>query len=333
MVIPVYNEAGALRILIGRLQIVLESLAIRHEIIIVNDGSSDDTWQQLRALAVEYPSLQAINLMRNYGQHNALLVGIREARYGTVVTLDADLQNPPEEIPKLLAKLHEGHDVVYGTPEREQHGLWRDFASRTTKMALQSVMGAETASKVSAFRAIRTEVRKAFAQYQNPYVNLDVLLTWGTTKFAATPVKHEPRQVGVSKYTLTKLMIHALNMVTGFSTAPLRLATLVGFAFTLFGIGVLAYVLGRLVLEHAAVPGFTFLASAIAIFSGAQLFALGIMGEYLARMHVRMLEQPTYAVRERVGGLEVLSSAPTVTDKSADNGHPAPVKHETPLVS
>jgi undecaprenyl-phosphate 4-deoxy-4-formamido-L-arabinose transferase len=287
----------------------MENLGSAHETIVVNDGSTDETWQQLLALTVEYPSLQAVNLMRNYGQHNALLVGLRAAQYGRVVTLDADLQNPPEEIPKLLAKLDEGYDVVYGTPEREQHGLWRDLASRTTKIALQSAMGAETARKVSAFRAIRTEVRDAFAHYQNPYVNLDVLLTWGTARFGAAPVKHEPRRDGVSKYNLLKLVTHALNMVTGFSTAPLRLATLVGFAFTLFGIAVLAYVLARFLFEHAAVPGFPFLASAIAIFSGAQLFALGIMGEYLARMHMRMMERPTYTVRERVGGAAAVATS------------------------
>jgi undecaprenyl-phosphate 4-deoxy-4-formamido-L-arabinose transferase len=201
-------------------------------------------------------------------------------------------------------KLDEGYDVVYGTPQKEQHGLLRDFASRATKLGLQSAMGAETARKVSAFRAIRAAVREAFKSYQNPYVNIDVLLTWGTTKFAAVVVRHEPRLHGDSKYTVFKLLTHALNMVTGFSTAPLRLASLVGFACTLFGLCTLVYVLGRLILVGGGVPGFPFLASAIAIFSGAQLFALGIIGEYLARMHFRMMERPTYAVREYVPGLQ-----------------------------
>jgi undecaprenyl-phosphate 4-deoxy-4-formamido-L-arabinose transferase len=223
--------------------------------------------------------------------------------------------------------------VVYGTPQREQHGFWRDFASRATKLALQSAMGAETARKVSAFRAIRAEVRDAFYSYQTPYVNLDVLLTWGTTRFAAVAVRHDPRQGGTSKYTLIKLMTHALNMVTGFSTAPLRLASLVGFAFTLFGIAALIYVLARFVLEGQAVPGFPFLASAIAIFSGAQLFALGIIGEYLARMHFRMMERPPYAVRERVGGpadgpwkLEVArANSQTPAPGAGTNGVASPV--------
>lgn len=301
VVVPVYNDALTLPELMRRLAAVLDRMAVPYEVILVNDGSTDSTWEQMVALADQYGALRAINLMRNYGQHNALLVGIREARFGTIVTLDADLQNPPEEIPTLLAKLREGHDVVYGTPAREQHGLWRDLASQATKLALQGAMGAETARKVSAFRAFRTSIRNAFGSYRSPYVNVDVLLTWGTTRFAAERVRHDPRRAGTSKYTFGKLVTHAVNMITGFSTLPLQMASLTGFAFALFGLGVLAYVLGRYFLEGGAVPGFPFLASVIAIFSGAQLFALGVMGEYLARMHFRMMDRPAYTVRERVG--------------------------------
>jgi len=235
--------------------------------------------------------------MRNYGQHNALLAGIREAQYPVIITMDDDLQNPPEEIPLLLAKLHEGYDVVYGTPAREQHGLSRDLASRVTKLALQSAMGAETARKVSAFRVFRTRVREAFANYQGPFVSIDVLLTWGTTRFAAVSVRHDPRRIGKSNYTFRKLVTHALNMMTGFSVLPLQLASLMGFGFALFGLLMLVYVLGRYLIQGGSVPGFPFLASTIAIFSGVQLLALGIIGEYLARMHFRMMERPTYVIR------------------------------------
>jgi undecaprenyl-phosphate 4-deoxy-4-formamido-L-arabinose transferase len=217
------------------------------------------------------------------------------------VTLDDDLQNPPEEIPRLVGTLLQGHDAVYGTPATEQHGVFRDLASQLTKIALQSAMGAETARHVSAFRAFRTELRKAFADYRSPHVNLDVLLTWATTRFAATVVQHDPRRQGQSGYTLRKLMTHALNMLTGFSTVPLRLASIMGFVFAGFGFLVLTYVLGRYLLAGSPVPGFPFLASLIAIFSGAQMLALGVIGEYLARMHFRTMERPPYSVRETVG--------------------------------
>lgn len=298
VVVPVYNSQDSLVELVARLETVLTDLAHHFEIILVNDGSSDGSWQVVTRLARRYSWVRGLNLMRNYGQHNALLAGMRQAKYEVTVTMDDDLQNPPEEVPKLVAKLGEGFDVVYGTPQREQHGFLRNLASQVTKLALQSAMGAETARSVSAFRAFRTQIRDAFASYKSPFVSIDVLLTWGTTHFVAMPVQHDPRLVGVSHYTVRKLMTHALNMITGFSIVPLQLASLIGFGFTLLGLGVLLYVIGRYLIQGGSVPGFSFLASVIAIFSGAQLFALGIIGEYLARMHFRTMERPTYAIRE-----------------------------------
>jgi undecaprenyl-phosphate 4-deoxy-4-formamido-L-arabinose transferase len=237
-------------------------------------------------------------MSRNYGQHNALLCGVRAARHEFIITLDDDLQNPPEEIPQLLAALREGYDVVYGTPQEEQHGFFRDLASQMTKIALKGAMGAETARSVSAFRALRTELRRSFAEYRSPHVNIDVLLTWATTRFAAITVRHDPRIQGTSGYTMRKLVSHALNMMTGFSTLPLQFASILGFIFAGFGLVVLAYVVGRYLIVGTSVPGFPFLASLIAIFSGAQMFSIGIIGEYLARMHFRTMERPAYSVRE-----------------------------------
>jgi undecaprenyl-phosphate 4-deoxy-4-formamido-L-arabinose transferase len=179
--------------------------------------------------------------------------------------------------------------------------LGRALASLTTKIALRNVVGAEIARQVSAFRAFRRQVTNAFRQYEGAFVSIDVLLTWGTNRFAAVKVQHEARKQGASGYTFRKLVTHSMNMMTGFSTVPLQFASIVGFLFTLFGAGVLFYVIGRYFLSGDAVPGFPFLASIIAIFSGAQLFALGIIGEYLARMHFRMMDRPSYAIREIIG--------------------------------
>lgn len=297
VIIPVYNSQETLADLVNQLHEVLPALASIYEILLINDGSRDQSWAVIETLAKASSTVHGINLMRNYGQHNALLCGIRAAQYDVAVTMDDDLQHPPQEIPKLLDKFAEGYDVVYGVPQQEQHGLWRDLASQMTKLVLQNAMGAEIARNISAFRVFRTCIREAFLHYRSPFVNLDVLLTWGTTRFAAVQVRHAPRLKGGSNYTVRKLILHAINMLTGFSTFPLRLAGIIGFAFTLFGMGVLMYVIGRYVLQGSVVPGFPFLASVIAIFSGAQLFALGIIGEYLARMHVRSMEQPTYTIR------------------------------------
>lgn len=283
--------------LVERLQPVLSAVAGPYELLLVNDGSPDRSWEIIEQLAAKHSWVRGIRLMRNYGQHNALLCGIRAARYEIVATMDDDLQHPPEELPKLLAELKRGFEVVYGAPEKEQHGLWRDLASVFTKLALQNSMGAKTSRLVSAFRVFRARVRDAFADYHSPFVSIDVLLTWGTTRFAAITVRHDPRPAGVSNYTVRMLITHAMNMVTGFTTLPLQFASLLGFVFTLLGVAILVVLVGRYFIQGTSVPGFTFLASAIVIFSGAQLFALGIIGEYLARMHFRMMERPTYTVQ------------------------------------
>jgi glycosyltransferase involved in cell wall biosynthesis len=301
VVTPVYNGEASVAELCRRLSEVLPRVATQHEIILVNDGSRDRSWEVISDLSSQTPAVRGLNLMRNYGQHNALLCGIRAAKYDLIVTVDDDLQHPPEEIPRLLARLHEGFDVVYGAPKAEQHGFLRALASRITRLALSTAIGTEVAKNVSAFRVFRTPLREAFADYQSPFVSIDVLLTWATTRFGAIRVPFQPRHSGSSNYTFTKLVRHALDMMTGFSTAPLQLASLIGFGCTLFGIGVLIYVVGRYLLE-GSIPGFPFLASIITIFSGAQLFALGVIGEYLARMHFRTMNRPAYAVRDTVEG-------------------------------
>jgi glycosyltransferase involved in cell wall biosynthesis len=301
VVVPVYNGSGSLRELAGRLEAVLGDTGGPFELILVDDGSADDSWKVIGELAAAHGWVRGIALMRNYGQHNALLCGIRAARYSVTVTMDDDLQNPPEEIPKLLGELGSGVDVVYGTPSRERHTLWRVVASALTKTVLKKSMGVETASSVSAFRAFRTAVRGAFAGYGGPFVSIDVLLTWGSTRFGTIRVEHALRKQGRSNYTFGMLVKHALNMMTGFSTLPLEVASVLGFAFTAFGAVVLVYVLVRFFLEGGSVPGFPFLASIIAIFSGVQLFSLGIIGEYLARVHFRTMDKPPYAVRKLAG--------------------------------
>ena len=296
VVTPVYNGEASVGELCRRLSVVLPRVATQHEIILVNDGSRDRSWEVISELSSHTPAVRGLNLMRNYGQHNALLCGIRAAKYEVIVTMDDDLQHPPEEIPRLLARLDEGFDVVYAAPRAEQNGVMRALASRITRLALSAAIGSDVAKNVSAFRVFRTQLRDAFADYQSSFVSIDVLLTWATTRFGAITVPFQPRRSGSSNYTFTKLVRHALDMMTGFSTMPLQLASLIGFSCTLFGIGVLFYVVGRYFLERS-IPGFPFLASIVAIFSGAQLFALGVIGEYLARMHFRTMNRPVYMVR------------------------------------
>jgi glycosyltransferase involved in cell wall biosynthesis len=296
IVVPVYNSAVMLPELVKRLELVLVATGRPFELILVNDGSKDDSWRVIERLASEKPWVRGLGMMRNYGQHNALMAGIRAAKYDLTVTMDDDLQHPPEELPKLLEAMTDKLDVIYAPPIEEQHGFFRDIASLVTKLTLQSAIGAENARKGSAWRVFRTRLRYAFADFRGPLASVDVLLTWGTRRFGAVPLRHHPRAVGKSNYTFRRLVNHTFNMMTGFSVLPLQIASLIGFFFTLFGFGVLAYVLIRFIIEGSSAHGFPFLASVIAIFSGAQLFALGIIGEYLARMHFRIMDKPTYVV-------------------------------------
>ena len=296
VVIPVYKSAVILPELCRRLIKTLESVELDFEIILVEDCGGDDSWYVIQSIANQDSRIRGINLARNYGQHNALLCGIRAAKGEKIVTIDDDLQNPPEEIPKVLEKLAEGYDVVYGYPKNETHGFFRNIASRVTKLALKGAMGAETASKVSAFRAFRTRLRDAFDAYRSPTVNIDVLLTWGTSRFAVVHVRQDQRALGDSGYDLKKLINHAVNMMTGFSVIPLQIASVLGLLFGSIGFLILLFVIGRYFIEGGSVPGFPFLASIIAIFSGVQLFALGIFGEYLARMHFRSMDRPPYTI-------------------------------------
>ena len=294
VVVPVYNSETTLAALVSRVSAALAGSSF--EILLVNDGSRDGSWRTIEQLAASTPFVRGVDLVRNSGQHNATICGIRLARGARVVTIDDDLQYRPEDIPRLLAGLEHGADVVYGTATSGQWGGIRNIASPLLKLALRRTMGAGTAEMVSSFRAFRVRVREGFAAYSAPLANVDVLLTWGTSRFASVPVTLEPRRDGRSNYSFYSLFVHTWNMVTGFSTLPLQVATAVGFLCTLFGITVLAYALGRWAF-FGAVQGFTFLASSIAIFSGAQLFALGVLGEYLGRMFQRTSGQPPYLVR------------------------------------
>ena len=300
VIVPVYNSEKILPQLIERLNLVLADSSYDFELILVNDGSSDRSWSAIVSLSKRFHWLKGINLARNYGQHNALLCGIRKAQHALIVTIDDDLQNPPEEIPRLISRLEDGYDVVYGTPQIQQHGLWRVLASLVTRMALQQFMGSENARHVSTFRVFRTELREAFSQYQGSFVSIDVLLTWGTSRFSSTPVRHEKRTIGQSNYTFSRLLMHAINMLTGFSILPLQIASILGFLFTIFGFCILIYILATFFVSASRVPGFPFLASIITIFSGAQLLSLGVIGEYLARMYFRTLNRPIFVIREQI---------------------------------
>lgn len=303
IVIPVYRGEPTLDLLVGRLAKVLPTLADSYEVILVNDGSPDNSWTVIERLANMYVWVRGITLLRNYGQENATLCGIRAARYDIIVTMDDDLQHDPGELPKLIGKLQEGYDVVYGVPRIRRQIWWRSILSSIVKWAISSVMGLPTIRDISAYKAFRADLRQAFASINSPDVQIDVLLSWATTRFTTAQIEEAPRTVGESNYNLFKLIKVSLLVLTSYTTIPLRLASIVGFLFTIFGFFVLVYVIA-IYFTLGSIPGFSFLASAITIFSGVQLFALGIIGEYLARMFERSSGKQPYIILKTTGGGE-----------------------------
>jgi undecaprenyl-phosphate 4-deoxy-4-formamido-L-arabinose transferase len=298
VVVPVYRAERSLEELVTRLTSVMAALDVRYEILLVDDGSPDDSWTVITKLTDGDAQVHGIALGRNYGQHNALLAGIRAAQYEIIVTLDDDLQHRPEEIPTLLDALRPDVDLVYGYPDVENHGVARNLLSRATKVALGASVDSNVAKHVSSFRAFRTSLRDGFADVHDPFFSLDVLLSWTTTRAVAIPVPMEERRYDRSNYSTGKLVRIALNLVTGFSTLPLRIVTFLGIGLATLGFVLLGVVLVTYVVYNfESVPGFPFLASMIAILSGAQLLALGVIGEYLGRVHYRSMRRPQYTVR------------------------------------
>ena len=298
VVVPVYKGESLIEPLVLELNRSLPAFTENYEIILVNDGSPDNSWAVIRRLVDNYNCVRGIRMMRNYGQHNATLCGVRLARHEVTVTMDQDLQHRPEDIPLLLAKLEEGYDVVYGAPKKLPQGFIRNLMTASIKQILARVIGAPSVRNVSAFRAFRTNLREAFVNFQSPTLILDVLLSWGTARFTSVPVNIA--QAERTSYNFRMLVRTAMLILTGYSTLPLRFASWIGFVMTLFGLGVFVYVL-IVYFSAGSIPGFPFLASIIALFSGAQLFALGIFGEYLARMFDRSMDRPTYVIDQVVG--------------------------------
>jgi len=257
VVIPVYRGEHTLEPLVTRLANVLPACAQEFEILLVNDGSPDHSWDVIEALTRQYPWVRGIKLMRNYGQENATLCGIREARCDVIVTMDDDLQHDPSDLPRLIAKLNEGYDIVYGVPRVRRQVWWKSIFSAIVKRAISSVMGVKTIRDISAYKAFRAELKQAFDSINSPDVQIDVLLSWSATRFASIEIEEAPRAAGTSNYNLGKLIKVSLLVLTNYTTIPLRIASILGFLFTI--IGSLFYCMCSLFILHSApYPDFHF---------------------------------------------------------------------------
>jgi len=300
IVIPVYRSELTLDKTCNEIFDVMgrELAFVDYEVILVNDCSPDNVSRVMQDLRKRSSRIQCFNLLRNYGQHNALLAGIRAARFDKVVTMDDDGQHPPSAIPRLLESLSDATDLVYACPLSEKRGFFRGFSSAAVKRFLNKALGVDGAINISSFRIFRTAIRNAFDGYNSPVVFIDALLAWGTKRVGMIRIEHRVRSAGTSGYSFQKLLSHAIDMVTSFSVLPLRFSVIIGLLTVLAGMGVFGLSLVRFLIKGREVPGFMFLASTIILFSGVQLLSLGVLGEYISRIHVNCMNRPAYIIKE-----------------------------------
>lgn len=298
VVIPLYNSADC----VAKLFDELDRIEVEggHEIVLVNDGSSDETAAKVRELlpGVKAP-LTFVDLRRNFGEHNAVLTGYRYSRGDFVVNIDDDLQNPVDEALRLVEHADsKDYDVVYSAFETKQHSDFRNLGSWLTNKAADFLIDKPRGLYLSSFRCVRGDLARQIASQERPYPYIDGTIFQHTHRVGTLLVEHRGRVAGESSYTLRRLVRLWLSMFLSFSTMPLRLATLLGLVFATLGLlGVLGVLIEILFFDIANVPGWASLMIVLFVFSGVQLFVLGLLGEYIGRMYVTLSGRPQASLR------------------------------------
>lgn len=317
IVVPVYNSSDCLPALLERLERELARSGRRYEIVLVDDDSTDDSWSVLRAEAARRPALRAARLMRNAGQVPATLCGLELARGAIVVTLDDDLQHPPDQIAALVAALEAAPelDAVFGQFAEKHHRGYRNLASRLLGALHRRAFGLPRGVRPSSFRALRRRLVDAVLRHPHRAPSLTTLIAASTRRVATVPVRHDPRWAGRSNYTLGRQLALAFDNLAGSSTAPLRAVSAIGLVFCVGSFGYGLVVLGRYLSGRIAVPGWTTLALLALLSTGLVLVALGVIGEYLARVLREVRAGPRHVVRERLGEVEPTEPASRLAER------------------
>ncbi len=298
VVVPLYNSAETLPRLIEELSAM--PIDGGHEIVLVNDGSRDATEQlALQLIETSAIPISFISLSRNFGEHNAVLAGLRASTGDFVVTMDDDLQNPPSEVPKLLhAAQTEKRDVVYSAYEKKEHAGWRNLGSRLTNAFADWSIDKPKGLYLSSFRCVSRFVADEVAKSSNPSPYIDGLIFQVTQNVGVVKVRHDARSAGASGYTLRALLRLWMSMLINASVMPLRIATLIGIAMSVVGfVSFVAVFINHFVNREPL--GWGSIMAALLIFSGTQLLLLGVVGEYVGRTYLRVSEKPQSVVRSR----------------------------------
>ncbi len=302
VIIPVYNEEENLRELGERLIRTLTTMGQPFEIILVDDGSTDQSWQILSELHRQYPQyLRALQFHRNFGQHPAIFAGFQAARGQVMVTLDADLQNPPEDIPRLVAKLEEGYDTVGGWRENRHDTLFRKIPSLAVNRLMSWVTGVKLRDYGCMLRAYSRQVVDSINQCHESSSFIPALANLYARRVAEIPVGHAERQRGRSKYSLIKLIRLNFDLMTGFSNLPIHLVGLMGIAIALLGLAFGLFLFVRRFFVGPEVEGVFTLFAILFVFVGLNTLGLALIGAYVGRIYREVRQRPRYIIHETLG--------------------------------
>jgi dolichol-phosphate mannosyltransferase len=300
VVVPVFNEEGNVEALAKRVVLAMEAVGEPFEVLFVDDGSRDRTPELLRTVALGDGRVRVVRFTRNYGQEAAVEALYLHARGRWLIQMDGDLQHPPEEIAKLIAKKNEGYDVVYGVREGRQDTLFRVAASRAMQWGMRSMMEIELPEDVSTFRLMAAPIARLVAALPERRKFFSALIVWSGARIGTVRVRHEARHAGATHYNFTKLLNHTFDLIVGFSSKPLRYIGTLGVVFALVGLSLGAWVIARKLLWDYGIMGWPSLFAAVVILGGMQLMATSVIGEYIARIYVQSQARPLYNVAERI---------------------------------
>lgn len=298
VVIPVFNSSKTIEEVVKRVIGVMELEKIIYEILLIDDGSFDDSWIKIKELSKNNLNIISIKLLKNYGQHNANLCGFMHSSNQVIITLDDDLQNPPEEIPKLLQAISQGHDLVYGEFEQKKHNVLRLLGSRAVQHLNKKIFKIRADVSITNFRAISRDVVDLICQenHFNPYIPGLVLKY--STNIGNVKVLHNEREYGKSNYTFKKLISLVFDLLFHHSHIPLRLVTVIGL-FSSFGVFLLGtYILIQATLNGYNAPGWASLAVLISLSSALIIMIVSVVGEYLIRILNQIAGNTSYTVKQ-----------------------------------
>lgn len=300
IVIPVFNEGPVLRELYKRLKLVCDNLGKSYELLFVDDGSRDESFDLLKELKSRDGKIRIIRFTRNFGQQAAVLAGFRYSRGEVVVQIDADLQHPPEEIPKLLDAMDENCDLVLTRNKQRRHEFWRVAGSNSLRWFGQKILGESFQLNLSSFRALRRGVIEKIDACSDRSRYLAILVSWMAVPSVEIEVEHHDRPCGKTKYGVFTLVKLAWDFIAGYSSVPLRLVTYMGLLGALLGFVLMIFLLFQRYVRGIGVDGFVVLSAVFALFAGVQLLSIGILGEYIGRIYLQVQNRPDYIVEKEI---------------------------------